>query len=88
MMTDTQRSDLKRMVRETEIQFFQDKELDEYFEECGEDLRKTAHKLLIIKAEDSTLSVSGLSSSDTSKYFLRLARMYRPNNSGIQKGVY
>ena len=46
---------------------------------------KAIYDCLIIKAEDATLSVSGLSTTDTSHYFKRLASKYRPNNSGILK---
>ena len=38
--------------------------------------------MFLIKAEDTTLSVSGLNCADTSKYFRRLAQRYRQNNSG------
>jgi hypothetical protein len=43
---------------------------------------------LLIKAENTTLQVSGLSAGDSSTYFRRLAAKYRPYNSGVLKGVY
>jgi len=87
-MSDEQRASLKRMLREDDLQYFTDPELDAYFKECNNILNATAYRCLIIKAQDSTLSVSGLSSGDTSKYYLRLAKLYRPNNSGILRGDY
>jgi len=41
---------------------------------------------LLVKAEDTTLSISGISAADTSAYFRRLASKYRPSNSGTLKG--
>ena len=87
-MSEEQRASLKRMLREDDSQYFTDIELEAYFKECNDNLNATAYKCLIIKAQDSTLSVSGLSSGDTSKYYLRLAKFYKPNNSGILRSVY
>ena len=46
----------------------------------------TIYEMLIVKSEDSTISVSGLSTQDTSSYFKRLASRYKPFNSGIMAG--
>lgn len=78
--------DLKIVLREADIPFFSDEQLDFYLRENGGDYKQTAYQCLLIKAEDTTLSVSGLSTSDSSKYFRRLAAKYRPHNSGILKG--
>lgn len=80
--------DLKLVLREEDIPFFSDGQLEFYLRENGGDYRKTAYQCLLIKAENTSLSVSGLSLSDTSRYFRRLAAQYRPNNSGVLKGVY
>ena len=79
--------DLKIVLREEDVPFFSDQQLDFYLRENKNDYRATAYQCLLIKAEDTTLSVSGLSTSDTSKYFRRLAGQYRPSNSRVLKGV-
>ena len=85
-MTDIDR--LKIILREKDIPFFSEEELLFYLEENGNDLKATAYQCLNIKAENTTLSVSGLSTADTSQYFRRLASRYRTYNSGTLKGVY
>lgn len=79
--------DLKIVLREKDIPFFSDEELNFYLKENGGDYKKTAYQCLLIKAEDTTLSISGLSAADSSSYFRRLASRYRPNNSGQLRGV-
>ena len=78
--------DLKIVLRESDIPFFDDEQLEFYLRENNGNYRATAYQCLLIKAEDTTLSVSGLSAADSSKYFRRLASKYRPHNSGILKG--
>ena len=80
--------DLKIVLREADIPFFTDEQLDFYLRENGGNYDLTAYQCLLIKAEDTTLSVSGLSASDSSKYFRRIAARYRPHNSGILSGGY
>ena len=79
---------LKLILREGEIPFFTDEQLNFYLDQNGGDVRASAYQCLLVKAEDTTLSVSGLSTADTSKYFRRLASQYRPFNSRILKGGY
>lgn len=81
-------SNLKLILRENDIPFFTDEQLNFYLEQNGGDVKKAAYQCLLVKAEDTTLSVSGLSTADTSKYFRRLASKYRPFNSGTLKGGY
>lgn len=81
-----QLDELKLLIREKDCPFFEDSEL-EYYLNKYQTVEKTAYYCLIMKAEDTSLSVSGLSYADTSAYFRRLAQRYRPNNSGILKGV-
>ena len=50
------------------------------------DINATIYELLILKSESSTISVSGLSTQDTSGYFKRLASKYKPFNSHIMSG--
>lgn len=77
--------ELKIILRENECPFFTDEELAYYLKKYST-VNDTAYHCLLIKAEDTTLSVSGLSLGDTSKYFLRLAQNYRKSNSGTLQG--
>ena len=80
--------ELKLNLRESDCPFFSDEELTTYYSRNGGDLKKTTYECLIVKSQNTTLSVSGLSCADTSKYFLRLATIYKPNNSGVLKGSW
>jgi len=80
--------DLRIILREDDVPFFSMAQLEFYLKENGGDYNLTAYQCLLIKAENTTLQVSGLSAADSSKYFRRLAARYRPNNSGVLKGVY
>lgn len=80
--------ELKIILREKDMPFFDDEDLEFYLTKNGGDVKKTAYHCLIIKSEDTTLSLQGLTTSDTSAYFRRLAQRYRPNNSGVLKGGY
>lgn len=77
--------ELKIILREEDCPFFTDEELALYLNKYGS-IENAAYHCLIIKAEDTTVSVSGLNVSDSSKYFLRLAQQYRPNNSCTLSG--
>lgn len=80
--------ELKIILREDDVPFFTDEQLNFYLKENGGDYAAAAYQCLLIKAENTTLSISGLSAADSSKYFLRLAARYRPYNSGVLKGGY
>lgn len=77
---------LKIVLREEDCPFFTDEELMFYIEENKGDFNKIAYQCLILKSESTSLVMSGLETSDTSKYFRRIAQNYRTNNSGILKG--
>lgn len=78
--------ELKIVLREADVPFFTDEQLNFYLKENGGDYNATAYQCLLIKAEDTTLTVYGLTAADSSRYFRRLASRYRPNNSGILQG--
>lgn len=78
--------DLKIVLRESDVPFFTDEELNFYLKQNNGDFNLTAYRCLILKSQDTTLSISGLSAADSSRYFLRLASQYRPSNSGVLKG--
>lgn len=80
--------DLKIVLREESIPFFSDEELQYHLKENNGDYRLTAYRCLLLKAENTTLSVSGLTAADSSQYFRRLAAQYRPSNSGVLKGGF
>lgn len=79
-------STLKTLLRETDVPYFTDEELLFYLGQNNNDLNATVYHCLLIKAEDTTLSISGLNLPDTANYFRRLASRYRPHNTGILKG--
>lgn len=73
---------LKIILREADCPFFTDEELYFYLNENDNDEKKTAYHCLIIKSENTSLSINGMNASDTSGYFRRLAQRYRGYNSG------
>lgn len=75
--------ELKVVLREQDIPFFEDEELKLYLRQNNNDYDKTAYQCLIIKAEDTTLNISGLTAADSSSYFRRIAARYKPRNSGV-----
>lgn len=83
-MTDIER--IKKEVREEQSPYFEDDDFQYYLDKNGGNVDATIYEMLIIKSEDSTISVSGLSTSDTSSYFKRLASRYKQFNSGVLSG--
>lgn len=83
-MTDIER--IKRETRENQSPYFDDGDIEYYLAKNDGDVDATIYELLLVKAEDSTISVSGLSTADTSAYFRRLASRYRRYNSGVLSG--
>lgn len=79
-------SKLKLMLREDDVSFFTDEELKMYLQKNNNDINFTAYECLIIKAENNTVAISGLTLEDTSKYWLRLAKMYAPVATTIIRG--
>lgn len=77
---------IKIETREHQCPYFEDEDIEYYLQKNNNDLNATIYELLIIKSEDSTISVSGLNTGDTSAYFKRLASRYRPFNTGILGG--
>lgn len=84
-MTDIER--IKREIREEQSPYFEEEDFQYYLDKNNGDVNATIYEMLIIKSEDSTISVSGLNTSDTSGYFKRLASRYKSFNSGILRGV-
>ncbi len=78
-------SDLKMVLRESEVQMFTNEELQWYVDKFNGNYNRAAYELLIVKSENTGVSISGMSAEDSSSYFRRLAQRYRPNNSGVLK---
>lgn len=86
-MTDIEKiAYIKKELRETQSPYFEEEDFIHYLNKNNGDVKLTIYEMLIIKSEDSTISVSGLSTQDTSAYFKRLASRYKPFNSGIISG--
>ena len=74
---------IKKELRENQSPYFEEDDFQYYLEKNNGDLNATIYEMLIIKSEDSTISVSGLSTQDTSAYFKRLASRFKRFNSGV-----
>lgn len=83
-MTDIER--IKKEVREEQAPYFEDGDFEYYLSKNNGNVDATIYEMLIIKSEDSSISVSGLATADTSAYFKRLASRYKQFNSGIMQG--
>lgn len=83
-MTDIER--IKKEIREDQSPYFEEDDFRYYLDKNNGDVEDTIYEMLIIKSEDSTISVSGLSTKDTSSYFKRIASRYKRFNSGILRG--
>ena len=83
-MTDIER--IKREIREAQAPFFEEEDFQFYLDKNGGNVNATIYEMLIVKSEDSTISVSGLNTQDTSGYFKRLASRFTQRNSGTLEG--
>ena len=84
-LNDVQMAELKIVLRENDIPFFKDDELNFYFSKNKGNFDNTVYDCLIVKSENTSLNISGLTTADSSNYFRRLAAKYKPNNSGVLK---
>ena len=76
--------ELKLILREETSPFFSDEEIAYYLEKNNYNIDATAYECLLLKAEDDSISLpGGLSLANNSKYWLRLAKKYKPNGSKI-----
>ena len=60
--------ELRLLCREDQVPFFEETELWYQLGRAGGDVNLAAYRCLIIKAENCTVQVSGLTLSDTSAY--------------------
>ena len=63
--------------------YFDEDELNILLENAGGDVEKASYAGLIMKAETTGLSVSGLTTNDSSSYFKMLASKYVSTNTGV-----
>lgn len=75
--------ELKFNLREQQTPYFSDKELEYLLYKHKNDVQKASYEGLLIKAEVTGLSVSGLTTKDSSSYFKMLASQYASTNSGV-----
>ena len=78
--------ELKMLCREKQAPYFDDEELNYQLQRAGGDISLAAYRCLIVKAENSTIQISGLTLADTSRYWLRLAASVRPSGSCVIQG--
>jgi hypothetical protein len=75
-------SKLKLELKENDMPYFTDEELQYYLDKNDGNLNNTIYECLLVKSESTSLNMSGLSTVDTSSYFKRLASKYKPSNAG------
>lgn len=85
-MSETVLANIKIEIREDDAPYFSDDQIEYYYGKNNSDFQATCYELLIVKSEDSTISVSGLNTQDTSSYFKRLASRFKKFNNGILSG--
>ena len=83
-MTDVER--VYKEIREEQSPYFEDGDIEYYLEKNHGNVEATIYEMLIIKSEDSSLSLSGVNTTDSSGYFKRLASKYKQFNSGTLIG--
>nr|DAW81196.1 MAG TPA: hypothetical protein [Caudoviricetes sp.] len=74
---------LKIELRENQSPYFEDEDFTYYLEKNQGNVEATIYEMLLIKSEDSSINISGLSTQDTSDYFKRLASRFKSYNSGV-----
>ena len=72
----------REILREDDIPFYDDEQINFYITLNNGDINAALYQMLVSKAEDTTLNVSGMKTNDESAYFKMIAQRYRPNNSG------
>lgn len=76
-------NEVKQRLRESEVPFFEDSEIEKQISLAGGDLDTATYNLAIMKSQNCSLAISGLTLPDSSQYWLRIAMMYRPSSTKI-----
>lgn len=74
---------LKFNLREKQCPYFEESELEILLDKNDGDVAKSSYEGLLLKAENTGLSVSGLTTKDSSSYFKMLASRFVETNSGV-----
>lgn len=74
---------LKIELRENQSPYFEEEDFIYYLNKNQGNVEATIYEMLLIKSEDSSINISGLSTQDTSDYFKRLASRFKSYNSGV-----
>lgn len=82
---NTNLSRIKLILREKDMPMFTDQEILDFVDNSDSE-EEALYELLILKSENTALSITGLTTAETSDYFKRLAATYRPNNTGVLRG--
>lgn len=85
-MTSADYERIMMETREYQCPYFEESDVLYYYRKNNYDVDATIYEMLLIKAEDSTITVSGMTTDDTSGYFRRLASRYKRFNSGVLRG--
>lgn len=72
----------REILREDDIPFYDEEQIAFYIALNNGNYNSALYQMLVRKAEDTTLNVSGMKTNDESSYFKMIAQRYRPNNSG------
>ncbi len=83
-VSDESLSNMKKALREDAMPLLSDEELMMLLTN-SDSVEEAIYNGAILKSENTTLQINGMTTADTSKYFLRIASLYRPNNTGILK---
>ena len=79
----TKVDELKLILRESDIPFYTDEELEYYLNKHDGNVSDTAYECLIVKSENTQIQLAGLTIQDSQSYFRRLADTYRPRYSRV-----
>lgn len=82
---NTNLSRIKLILREKDMPMFTDQEILDFVDNSDSE-EEALYELLILKSENTALSITGLTTAETSDYFKRLAATYRPNNTCVLRG--
>ena len=78
---------LKIRLREADYPLFSNEELQYFIDSNEGSLDMATYRAAILKSEANGLTLNGIEIESMSKFFLRIAAMYRPSNSGILRGI-
>lgn len=73
---------LKLNLLEASFPFFSDTELNTYLTLYGT-VQKATYELLLVKAQDDSVSLGPIKTPSNEKFWLRRARQFRVNSTGV-----